>query len=129
MALRVHVVLAVALIASPLNSQSNKTPSAKNGTFVGSKACYGCHSAIYRSFEETDMGRSMTLAARMETRHVAPASEPDSDWNGAHFRGISHSEQAGIQKESEPRVFATEYPLEYAGRFRRKRAHFYDSAR
>ncbi len=113
MALRVYVVLAVALIASPLNSQSNKTPSAKNGTFVGSKACFGCHSAVYRSFEGTDMGRSITPAAVWSPDTLPPQASLTQTATGRTFE-VSHTATGWIQKESEPQVFATEYPLEYA---------------
>ena len=31
-----------------------------NKSYVGSRACFACHSEIYKSFEKTGMGRSMT---------------------------------------------------------------------
>jgi len=92
----------VALIALLIGTQG----------YVGSKACYGCHTGIYRSFAQTDMGRSMSLAKNLKVGVLPPAatlSQPGS----AHVFSVSHSDTEWIQSESEPGVFSTEHPLIY----------------
>ncbi len=114
MAALARSLLLVALWAIALNAQTSHTaPLGSKHGFVGSKACYGCHSAIYRSFEKTAMGRSMTLAAEWSTNMLPPQASITQTVTGRSFE-VFHNTAGWHQKESEPQVFTAEYPLEYA---------------
>jgi hypothetical protein len=45
-----------------------------NNDYVGSTVCAGCHIEVYRSYRETDMGRSMALASDAAQLEKVPAS-------------------------------------------------------
>lgn len=81
--------------------------------YVGSKACFGCHTAISRAFAKTDMGRSMRPAADLD-----PSSLPDSAAVpvGSSARTIRafHNPNGWYQSYSEPNVFLEQYKLDYA---------------
>jgi Tetratricopeptide repeat len=77
-----------------------------SGQYVGSKACYGCHTGIYRSFQKTDMGHSMSLASDWTTATL-PAQAVVSKF------AVSHDPTGWRQTESEPGVFTAEHNLEY----------------
>ena len=61
------IVRVAGLLALSLVSEG----SPEKAQYVGSKVCFGCHPAIYRSFVKTDMGRSMRLANEIEHRSAA----------------------------------------------------------
>lgn len=103
----------VALVAIRLNAQSPHNEAlGSTGGFAGSKACYGCHSAIYRSFKKTDMGRSMTLAQEWKPDALPPEASMIQGGTGRIFE-VFHNESGWRQKESEPGVFTVEHQLEY----------------
>jgi hypothetical protein len=80
--------------------------------YVGSKACYACHTEIYRSFTKTDMGRSMSLASDWKPG-VFPAQATLSQPASTHSFSVIHDESGWQQGESEPGVFSVQYPLAY----------------
>ncbi len=49
-------------------------PQGANNDYVGSPVCAGCHAEVYRSYRETDMGRSMALASETSQLEKVPAS-------------------------------------------------------
>jgi hypothetical protein len=49
-------------------------PQGVNNDYVGSHVCAGCHAEVYRSYRETDMGRSMALASEASQWEKVPAS-------------------------------------------------------
>ena len=50
-----------------------KPPQGPNNDYVGSNVCAGCHAQVYRSYRETDMGRSMALASDAAQLEKVPA--------------------------------------------------------
>jgi hypothetical protein len=74
--------------------------------YMGSKACYGCHTEIYKSFVKTDMGRSITPASEWK-----PDSLPAEAAAGRF--SVSHNESGWHQSESEPGVYSVDHQLEY----------------
>jgi hypothetical protein len=74
--------------------------------YVGSKACYGCHPAIFKSFETTDMGRSMTAASDWHPLNV-PAAAKISQFT------VTRSDEGWKQSETEAGVFAVDHTLDY----------------
>ena len=111
---RAGLMLVFTMLAGLSNAQSSHTGSLKgNSGFVGSKACYGCHTGIYRSFEKTDMARSMTAAAEWSTELLPPQASVTQIGTGRTFQ-VFHNAGAWHQKESEPRLFTVEHSLEYA---------------
>jgi hypothetical protein len=105
-ALVARAAVSVAAMVWLMNAQT--TPRA----YVGSKACYGCHSEIYRSFNQTDMGRSMSLAGEWKT-DVLPAETTLGLPGSSHTFAVSHKETGWVQGESESGVFSMEHPLAY----------------
>jgi Flp pilus assembly protein TadD len=81
-------------------------------SYVGSKACYGCHSAIYRSFQKTDMGHSMSPASEWKIDDL-PAAATLSQPGTSHTYSVSHNASGWHQSETEPGVFSVEHQLEY----------------
>ncbi len=102
--LRLLLFLFAALLA---NAQPVTT------AYVGSTACYSCHSAIYRSFKQTAMGRSIVPAAAWRPETV-PLSATIAQPGSARTFSVSHSDAGWQQSESEPGVFSVEHPLTYA---------------
>ncbi len=86
---------------------------ATSGSYIGSKACYGCHSAIYNSFQKTGMGRSMTPAADWKPDSL-PAQATISQPGSSRAFAVSHNASGWLQTESEPNVFSVEHRLDYA---------------
>lgn len=80
--------------------------------YAGSKACYACHTGIYRSFSQSDMGRSMSLAKDWKPG-VLPPEATLRQPGGSRVFTVSHKESGWFQSESEPGVFETEHPLGY----------------
>ena len=73
--------------------------------YVGSKACYGCHSEIYRSFHpKTDMGRSMSLASEWKT-DVLPAQATLGLPGSTHTSPFHTMNQAGNKANRSPACF------------------------
>ena len=107
-------LLVVAMFAGQIDAQSSHTVRPKdNAGFVGSKACYGCHSAIYRSFEKTDMGQSIAPATEWNTDRLPSQASITQAGTRRTFE-VLHDAAGWRQKESESQVFTAEYPLEYA---------------
>ena len=99
-------LLFLILASTSLSAQS------PTNSYVGSQACYGCHSDIYRSFQKTDMGRSMSPASEWQVNQLPPEatiSQPGS----SHTYTVSHNESGWHQTETEPGVFSVEHQLAY----------------
>lgn len=83
-----------------------------NAQYVGSKACYGCHTDIYKSFAKTDMGRSMSTVADWKAAGIpdqATVSQPGT----SRVFSVSRSGSSWQQTESEPGVFSVDHRLDY----------------
>jgi hypothetical protein len=82
--------------------------------YVGSKACAGCHSAIYQKYGRTAMGRSIT---RAEAAPLTAAVRVRSEALKRDFRVFRQNGQL-YQSESEQQqgqtIFETTHKLEYA---------------
>jgi hypothetical protein len=102
--IRVMIVLAAAALGT-----SGQTV-AKN--YVGSKTCYGCHNAIYQSFLQTDMGRSMSVPGDAVTASL-PAEATVSLPGNAHVFSVARKDGGWVETESEAGVFAVEHKLAY----------------
>lgn len=85
----------------------------QSNSFVGSKTCFACHSAIYQSFQKTDMGRSMSPASDWSTASLSPEATITQPGT-AHTLRSFHDASGWHQSESEQGVFSVEYPVEYA---------------
>ena len=106
-ALTMRLLISFAAVASLINAQ------AAHNAYVGSKACYGCHSAIYQSFMQTNMGRSLTPASDWKTDRLPPEAtlaQPGS----SHVFAVSHTDSGWVESESEPGVFSVDHQLSYA---------------
>lgn len=86
---------------------------AQPSTYVGSKACYACHTNIYRSFKKTDMGRSITAAREWNVDTLPPEAAVTQPGNSRIFR-IFHNTSSWLQSETEPGVYTVEHQLDYA---------------
>jgi hypothetical protein len=80
--------------------------------YAGSKACYGCHAEIYRSFTKTDMGRSMRPASDLDGTSV-PTSGAVSLPAGNRTLRVSRDSTGWRQSDSEPNVFVDEHQLDF----------------
>ena len=81
--------------------------------YVGSKACYGCHEQIYRSFTKTDMGRSMRPAADLDRASFPTEATVSVPGSNRTLRVVG-DRTGWRQSESEPNVFVDEHQLDYA---------------
>lgn len=105
------------LVASTLASAQ----TAKN-SYLGSKSCFGCHPAIYKSFEKTGMGRSITLASDWKPSALPaqatvsqpivppPTGQPET----SRIFTVSHNESGWEQRESVAGEFSVDHQLDYA---------------
>jgi hypothetical protein len=100
------LVLTFALTAALGIAQS------KSGSYVGSKACFGCHSSIYKSFQATDMGHSMTPVSDWKPDDV-PAEAVVAQPGMSHKFAVSRKDSGWQQSESEPGVFSVDHQLDY----------------
>ena len=82
-------------------------------TYVGSRQCFACHEKIYRSFLETDMGRSMRVAQDLMPGTI-PREATVSVPSGNRVLKVTHDANGWQQSESEPGIFTDEHRLEYA---------------
>jgi Doubled CXXCH motif (Paired_CXXCH_1) len=80
--------------------------------YVGSKACFGCHTAISRAFAKTDMGRSMGPAADLYASSL-PDSATVPVGSSARIIRAFHDQNGWYQSYSEPNVFLEQYKLDY----------------
>jgi hypothetical protein len=80
--------------------------------YVGSKACFGCHSDIYKSFQKTAMGRSITLASDWKPDAV-PSQASITQPGTSRVFSVSHDQSGWHQSESDPGVFSVDHPLSY----------------
>ena len=80
--------------------------------YIGSKACYGCHAAIYRSYSKTDMGRSMRFAADVSVDSVPDEATIQVPKSNRVLR-VYHDRAGWHQSESEANVFVDDHPLDY----------------
>jgi len=85
---------------------------ALNAQYVGSKACYGCHSDIYKAFKKTDMGRSITPASEWKAEGIATEATIQQPGT-SHVFSVTKSEAGWQQSESEPGVFSVDHKLDY----------------
>ena len=83
-----------------------------HNAYVGSKACYGCHTAIFRSFQKTDMGRSMSPASEWTPASLPPDASLSQPGSTRTF-SVSHTDSGWQQSEAEPGEFSVDYPLAY----------------
>ena len=81
-------------------------------TYVGSRQCFACHEKIYRSFLETDMGRSMRAAKDWQPGTV-PGEATIAAPAGNRVLKVRHDSNGWRQSESEAGVFSDEHPLDY----------------
>ena len=81
--------------------------------YVGSKACYGCHEQIYRSFTKTDMGRSMRPPADLDRASFPIEATIPVPGSNRTLRVLG-DRTGWRQSESEPNVFVDEHQLDYA---------------
>lgn len=86
---------------------------AQTNAYVGSKACSGCHAAIYRSYKDTAMGRSLAPASDWSA-DVLPAAATVTQPGTNHAFRVFHDPSGWHQSDSEAGVFSAEYPLAYA---------------
>src|SRR6185437_10281143 len=85
----------------------------RSAGYVGSKACFGCHASIYRSFLKTDMGRSMRMAADLDPASL-PASATVPAGSSNRMLRVFHDQAGCHQSEAETGVFSEEHKLQYA---------------
>lgn len=83
---------------------------AEASEYVGSKACFGCHAAIYRSFAKTGMGRSMSRADDLPADAVPTEATVTV---GKRALRVYRDDSGWHQSESEPNVFTDAHRLEY----------------
>jgi len=81
--------------------------------YVGSKACYGCHTEIYKSYQKSAMGRSMTPAGDWKPDRL-PAEATLAQPGTTRTFTVSNNEKGWEQSESDPGQFSVEHPLAYA---------------
>lgn len=81
--------------------------------YVGSKACFGCHAGIYRSFLKTDMGRSMRAIADIDP-NLFPSNATVPAGSSGRVLRVLHDQAGWHQSETEPGVFSEQHALEYA---------------
>jgi hypothetical protein len=86
--------------------------AANHDGYVGSKACYGCHAAIYKSYLGTDMGRSMVPADEW-TPPKLPAEARVSQPGKPVFTVI-HDASGWHQSELQSGELTADYKLQYA---------------
>lgn len=84
----------------------------KQNSYIGSKACFACHSAIFRSFAQTDMGHSMTLAKDWKLESVPPNATVAQPGTHRTFF-VARNESGWQQGESEGDVFSVDHQLDY----------------
>lgn len=80
--------------------------------YVGSKACYGCHTDIYKSYLKTDMGRSITPASEWKPGSLPPEASITQPGSALTF-SVSHNETGWRQTETQPGEFSVDHPLSY----------------
>jgi hypothetical protein len=80
--------------------------------YVGSKICFGCHADIYRSFQKTDMGRSMRPASELNQAGIPREATVPLASEG-HLLRVVHDDSGWHQSETEPNVFVDEHKLDY----------------
>jgi hypothetical protein len=81
--------------------------------YLGSRACFGCHSSIYRSFSKTAMANSMRPAENLPP--PALPSETTIPLAGSlRMVRVWHDDGGWWQSETEPGVFETKHQLAYA---------------
>lgn len=91
--------------------------TAKNVAYVGSNACAGCHTAIFRSFRQTAMGRSMSPASQ-QLKSLSGTVTVRSDSLNRYF-SVFRDGDAAYQSEYQltpegNEVFRNTQKLEYA---------------
>jgi hypothetical protein len=86
--------------------------AASIGGYVGSKTCFGCHPATYRSFQKTSMGRSMTLPSDWSADSLpreATVKQPGT----LRVYSVSRDSSGWKQSESDPGVFSVDRQLDF----------------
>ncbi len=87
---------------------------APGGGYVGSKACFGCHADIYRSYTKTSMGRSMSLASDLSSFGISSGETTTPLPSGERRIRVYHDGDGWHQSESDPGVFTDDHVLQYA---------------
>ena len=95
------------LLVSLTNSQAAPI------SYIGSKACYACHAAIYKSFTKTAMGLSMTMAADWKPPTL-PSEASVVQPGTARTFALSRNPSGWLQTQSEPGALRVEHQLDYA---------------
>ncbi len=103
--------------ATSSTTDSNSQSTTKNDGYVGSQACSGCHTKIYREYTRTRMGRDMSNVslARLQGLHLPGAYSNQrlnrhfdvTAWDGKLYE--SESAPDGNGKE----IFREEHQLEW----------------
>jgi hypothetical protein len=80
--------------------------------YIGSKTCFGCHADIYRSFQRTDMGRSMRPASELNQGGISIEATVPLTSTGRLLH-VFRDDTGWHQSETEPNVFVDEHKLDY----------------
>ncbi len=83
-------------------------------TYVGSKACAGCHSAIYQKYGRTAMGRSITRAEAAPFTGSMQVRSETLKRDFRIFRENGQLWQAESEQQQGQTIFETRHKLEYA---------------
>jgi predicted CXXCH cytochrome family protein len=87
--------------------------AAQQARYVGSQICFGCHADIYRSFQKTDMGRSMRPVSELDQPGIPKETTIPLTAEGRLLR-VFRDGSGWHQAETEPNVFVDEHKLDYA---------------
>ncbi len=101
------VKLVIALVLCAAIASAADSPSG----YAGSRACFGCHAEIYRSYGKTDMGRSMLPASDLD-RLSLPSAATVSTSDGRIVR-VSRETSGWYQSEEQSGVFLDKHSLAY----------------
>ena len=101
----------VACAAEPITFFRNTAP---NVDYTGSKACAGCHSAVYESFVRTSMGRSITQVDANAFTLPARIELPPLSRRFEVFQKDGKILQSEIESRSGKTVFNNTQQLEWA---------------
>lgn len=99
-------------ILAPVALSSLGFGATEQARYVGSKICFGCHADIYRSFQKTDMGRSMRPASELNQAGILTEATVPLASEGRVLR-VFHDDAGWHQSETEPNVFVDEHKLDY----------------
>jgi hypothetical protein len=104
-------VLPIACAAEPITFFRNTAP---NVDYTGSKACAGCHKAVYESFVRTSMGRSITQVDASGFTLPARIEMPQLSRRFEVFQKDGKILQSEIESRSGETIFNNTQQLEWA---------------